>query len=168
VCSNHTNRTEGPEIDPCGSWTLPPFYRPFVFFKVGAVAKNDYARVRQWREENRKPCPDGCGKIVAWDTIRCRRCHAIHKRGLALTRTVADLKQNSKSLRWTDHVRYFARKQHVFTSCVICGYSKHVEVCHIKDIADFPDTATIEEINQESNVIGLCPNHHWEFDNDQL
>lgn len=54
---------------------------------------------------------------------------------------------------------------HVFDSCEVCGYDKHVEVAHIVDIASFPDDATIREINSAENVRGLCPNHHWEFDN---
>ncbi len=49
--------------------------------------------------------------------------------------------------------------------CKMCGYSKHVERCHIKAIKDFPLTATIKEINSKENIIFLCPNHHWEFDN---
>lgn len=52
--------------------------------------------------------------------------------------------------------------------CAVCGYQKHVEVCHRRDVADFPDTATIREINDTSNLIGLCPTHHWEFDSNQM
>lgn len=48
--------------------------------------------------------------------------------------------------------------------CAVCGYSKHVEVAHIRPVSDFEDFATIEEINSPSNLIGLCPNHHWEYD----
>lgn len=49
--------------------------------------------------------------------------------------------------------------------CKICGYSNHVEVAHIKSVSEFDDSATIGEINSINNLIGLCPNHHWEFDN---
>ena len=49
--------------------------------------------------------------------------------------------------------------------CLICGYSNHVEVAHIKPVSDFDDSATVREINSLSNLIGLCPNHHWEYDN---
>lgn len=50
------------------------------------------------------------------------------------------------------------------TPCKVCGYTNHVEVCHIRAVSDFPDDALISEINNISNLIGLCPNHHWEFD----
>lgn len=52
--------------------------------------------------------------------------------------------------------------------CAICGYDKHVEVAHIKPVSGFSDEATMREINSFSNLIGLCPNHHWEFDNGLL
>lgn len=48
--------------------------------------------------------------------------------------------------------------------CIICGYDKHIEICHIKDIASFPITATLAEINHISNLAACCPVHHWEFD----
>lgn len=52
--------------------------------------------------------------------------------------------------------------------CMECGYEKHIEVCHIKDVSDFSSNSTLGDINAESNLIPLCPNHHWEFDNDHL
>lgn len=50
-------------------------------------------------------------------------------------------------------------------SCEICGYNKHVEVAHKKSVSSFDDSSTILQINDIANLIGLCPNHHWEFDN---
>lgn len=52
--------------------------------------------------------------------------------------------------------------------CAICGYSNHIEVAHIKSVAEFDNNITIAEINSLSNLIALCPNHHWEFDNGLL
>lgn len=49
-------------------------------------------------------------------------------------------------------------------SCEFCGYSKHIEVCHIKSVSSFSEFSTLKEINSPSNLIGLCPNHHEEFD----
>lgn len=49
--------------------------------------------------------------------------------------------------------------------CAICGYNKHYEIAHIKAVADFEEDASITEINNENNLIALCPNHHWEYDN---
>lgn len=44
--------------------------------------------------------------------------------------------------------------------CAICGYDKHIEIAHIKSVAEFDDSATIAEINSIDNLIALCPNHH--------
>ena len=52
--------------------------------------------------------------------------------------------------------------------CIICGYDKHYEVAHIKAVSDFDDNTLISEINDISNLIALCPNHHWEYDNTNL
>jgi hypothetical protein len=52
--------------------------------------------------------------------------------------------------------------------CSICSYSKHVDICHIKPIADFTEDVVISEVNSLNNLITLCKNHHWEFDNDLL
>lgn len=61
--------------------------------------------------------------------------------------------------------RYYYKENNPNPKCAICGYSNHVEVAHIKPVSDFEDSATVREINSLSNLIGLCPNHHWEYDN---
>ncbi len=53
--------------------------------------------------------------------------------------------------------------------CLKCHYNNHYEVCHIKSVSSFDDKANIlNEINNVNNLIALCPNHHWEFDNGLL
>ena len=69
------------------------------------------------------------------------------------------------------HIRNFNRswnKQLAEQPCQVCGYSTHVELAHIKAISDFPESATLGEINSPDNIYVLCPNHHWEFDNGKL
>lgn len=53
-------------------------------------------------------------------------------------------------------------------SCKICGYRKHVEICHIKPISSFKDRDRLTDVNNPSNLILLCPNHHWELDHGML
>lgn len=48
--------------------------------------------------------------------------------------------------------------------CAICGYETRVDICHVKPVAMFCENALITEINDLSNLVPLCPNHHWEFD----
>ncbi len=48
--------------------------------------------------------------------------------------------------------------------CTKCGYDKHVEVAHIKPIQSFELYTLVSEVNDENNLILLCPNCHWEYD----
>lgn len=52
--------------------------------------------------------------------------------------------------------------------CKVCGYNNHIQVCHIDQVCDFSDETTIAEINALSNLVALCPNHHWELDHGLL
>ena len=70
-----------------------------------------------------------------------------------------------------DNVRKNARlysKYFYPLKCMLCGYDKHYEVCHVKDIKDFTGEETIYEVNNKTNLIHLCPNCHWEFDHNQI
>lgn len=53
-------------------------------------------------------------------------------------------------------------------SCFFCGYKKHFNVAHFKSVSSFDKKSLIKEINNLKNLFGLCPTHHWEFDNNQL
>jgi hypothetical protein len=72
------------------------------------------------------------------------------------------------------HARIRERARQAFNrvnqerKCKVCGYSKFIEVCHIKPVSAFPETTIISHINQLNNLIGLCPNCHWELDNGLL
>lgn len=57
---------------------------------------------------------------------------------------------------WLEHLTH--------EPCRNCGYTKHVELCHIKPISKFPDSALLKDVNAESNVMPLCRNCHWEMD----
>lgn len=63
------------------------------------------------------------------------------------------------------HAHYVYHQNNGEKRCNVCGYDKHVEVCHIKSVSSFGDDELITDINSFNNLIGLCPNHHWEFDN---
>jgi len=40
-------------------------------------------------------------------------------------------------------------------------------VCHIKAVSDFDENTPIVIINSIDNLMALCPNCHWEFDNNK-
>ena len=79
--------------------------------------------------------------------------------------TISELRAKSKNInQFHSRIRSLARSSKKLTSCIKCGYSKHVEVCHIISVKDFDQNKTIAQLNNESNLICLCPNCHWEFD----
>lgn len=86
--------------------------------------------------------------------------------------TIADYKNRpsnvSKHPLWAhNNIRNFCRswnKHMQSMPCKRCNYALHVELAHIRPISDFPETATLGEVNAPDNVVPLCPNCHWEFD----
>lgn len=71
-----------------------------------------------------------------------------------------------------NRVRIWAKKLMVYWNidkkCKICGYNKHVNACHIKSISKFKENTPMGMVNSKENLIYLCPNHHWELDNNIL
>ena len=41
-------------------------------------------------------------------------------------------------------------------------------MAHIKAVSDYDNDTLISEINDINNLVALCPNHHWEYDNNLL
>ncbi len=112
-----------------------------------------------------------CEKCGAEATPRRRFCEACNpkagadwsKRTLSFARLFLD---------YNARIRQLARKVYYNPGrskrCVVCGYSKHVEVCHIKSIQEFLEDTPISVINSPDNLVALCPNCHWEFDHGLL
>lgn len=55
-------------------------------------------------------------------------------------------------------------KKMKINSCENCGYNKHIECAHIIPLSNFPLDTKVYVANAKANLIGLCPNCHWEFD----
>lgn len=77
----------------------------------------------------------------------------------------SDQVKSNRYSRIRDNVRRIYASSGRPQECAHCGYSKHFEICHIKPIRMFDLTDTISTINSLDNLIALCPNCHWEFDN---
>jgi len=102
----------------------------------------------------------------------CDNCRYISKSSLHKL-TKADLfakNKNWQSARGSlrKHASSVFKKTKNPLLCFICGYENHVEIAHIKSVSQFPNETLISKINECSNLVALCPNHHWEFDNDQF
>lgn len=105
-----------------------------------------------------------CGSPKTTRSKFCKTCRP--KAGQDLTLAEARYSQHGQQNKYSlirQRARYSAQ-QAGMTCCSKCGYSKHVEIAHIKPVHSFPDTTMISEINHISNLLALCPNCHWEFD----
>ena len=116
---------------------------------------------------------NGSGNVHKQILERCEKLGinpTLHTPSPILSKTKGELlsdRKNYQSYRST--IRRMAAETYIKSGrpqrCVVCGYDKHIEIAHIKPVSDFDDSATMMEINSIDNLIALCPNHHWEFDN---
>jgi hypothetical protein len=90
-------------------------------------------------------------QILDWNTATVKDCGEKHER------------------QWHNRVRDHAKRvmgeELKNAVCARCGYSNHVEICHLKPIKDFEDSDLLVKVNDKSNLVLLCPNCHWELDN---
>lgn len=86
--------------------------------------------------------------------------------------TKGELRKNTRYCDFRKIFSTYARNTYLRSGkplvCSHCGYSYHVDICHIKDVAKFSDDALFGEINDLSNLVALCKNHHKEFDDGVL
>lgn len=75
--------------------------------------------------------------------------------------------KNKYGYLWVLSRKSFFDKSNI-RSCQRCGYDKHFDVCHIKPVSSFSKDSLVSEVNHISNLIALCKNCHWEFDNGLL
>lgn len=101
-------------------------------------------------DKKRKFC-DSCFPRVDWSTKTYSE--------------VTGIRKYQKNSRIRELARSVFAKSNKPKYCIVCKYDKHIEVCHIKPISSFPPNTPISTINDIENLVGLCPNHHWELDN---
>lgn len=69
------------------------------------------------------------------------------------------------------NLRHHCQRKHKHLKskpCANCGYTLHVDLCHIKPVRSFSKESKLSEINSSDNIIQLCKNCHWELDNGYL
>lgn len=114
-----------------------------------------------------KICPE-CKENHQKLTMNCcsHKCQVINKnRSIKKNSISKDIHSNFTTI--SSNARRVAKYFKEYR-CFKCSYKLHNEVCHIKPVSEFDDNATLYEINHPDNLIMLCPNHHWEFDNGYL
>jgi hypothetical protein len=122
-----------------------------------------------FNKRHKKTCPVCQKNKMSHNAKSCRECDLKSISCDELTLADYHAKYPDKHPSWKNaEIRNFARnwnKHLKVQPCQKCGYSNHIEFCHIKAISSFPQTAKLKEINKEENLLVLCPNHHWELDN---
>lgn len=118
----------------------------------------------------------GCGSPAGTrqgsycDDCRQQRLEArVQKTGSV---TLGELRERYSTSQYHAKVRgharlAFARSGRAF-ACQACGYDLHVDICHIRDVGDFPPDATLNEVNALPNLLALDKRCHWEFDHGYL
>jgi hypothetical protein len=129
--------------------------------------------VKKWQQNNKKPCPS-CGDLMAYNSKLCKLCNngtnECKQSTIEEYQSMPSIKDKHPS--WVSHhIRLFAKSWNPHLKgkpCENCGYEKHTEFCHITAISDFDKDTKLSVVNGEANLVILCPNCHWEFDNGLL
>lgn len=111
-----------------------------------------------------------CGRKIQCNStfcLPCRKLNTIKKYGektIGEFRTLPAVAKNRYVLVRQHAARVMKYYNSTKDNCLFCDYSNHIQLCHIKDIGDFPDEITLNIINDPANLVYLCPNHHWDLD----
>lgn len=95
----------------------------------------------------------------------CIACRKANRQEAIAATTLGELRARYNTLAYHAKIRMWARAICTDRACIVCGYDLHVDVCHVKPVKDFTPSTPISEVNAPENLVSLCPNHHWEFDN---
>jgi hypothetical protein len=107
-----------------------------------------------------------CKELISNSRKYCEKCYVSFDSSKITLQSLKDkynISQYHAKIRGHSRQVYFSGNYE--NICKNCKYSKHIEVCHIKEIKSFSLTSTLYEVNNIKNLIGLCPNCHWELDN---
>jgi len=136
---------------------------------------SNVSHVREWSNKRKKTCLS-CNTLIKHTATYCKPCLGKIKSKKYELLTLKDIHNKLSYLKkhpsWLNaEVRAFARSWNpdiVKHPRQKCNYNKHSELAHIKEISSFDENTKLGEINHPSNLLALCPNHHWEFDNNLL
>lgn len=114
-----------------------------------------------------------CAKPIHANRQHCSTHKRVLSRSEYYTLTVAEFKARNAHQHpsyYRGHLNTLTRllNAHRPRVCQACGYSKHIEYCHMQPLSAFEATTTIEEISGPANIFLLCPNCHWEYDHGLL
>lgn len=158
------------QMKPCANCQKPTGNPQYCSRSCAAVVNNKIARKRKRKVHHCANC--GIEMPPFKDFLRRKYCALCRIKLQSLSVKTIGYLRSTKNYSYNIGISDQARRIMLATDrpqiCAVCGYKKHVQVSHIRAIADFPDDTTIGEINDFSNLIYLCPNCHWEYDHGLL
>lgn len=148
----------------------PSAIRGNIFCTRSCAAKYNNSISMGSKRKKSKKCQI-CSELILSDRTYCKQCysekHCLDEKTLfEVTKHKGKLASKFSGVRGNARIIY--RDNNLPKCCFLCGYNKHIEICHIKSISSFPETALIKEINSIENLVALCRNHHWELDHELL
>lgn len=109
---------------------------------------------------------ESCSTLILSNRKFCRKCN--NRKDITLEEAIySNLHKASAFALVRGRARTVAKSLGM-TQCVNCKYDTHVEIAHIVPIHTFPLNTKLSVINNPKNLISLCPNCHWEYDNKLL
>lgn len=153
----------------CGKETKNP---KFCSRSCSATYNNKKIGARHG-DPNRYKCPI-CGNKKDHRSKTCHICFMKKKYDKVIKKPIKSFFTGSHlhpRFRY-NHIRKWAKllleSWNIEKVCKRCGYDLHVEACHIKPISEFDENEPMGNVNNKENLIYLCRNCHWEFDNGYL
>jgi hypothetical protein len=146
----------------CGQKTKNP-----KFCSTSCAAKHNNSLFHK-RKQKTRYCKH-CGIVIRAGRTVCDNCNpSLVDWSQRTLKSLQDSAKYQVSAKVRDIARYNYDKANLPRVCANCGYAKHVEICHVKAINSFSDETPVAVINDLTNLVALCPNCHWEFDNGLL
>lgn len=125
----------------------------------------------QYKAKGSKLCPRCGNRRIKNTAQRCIDCYLSDVRSITIGE-IRSMYKDKTALAVAAKIRGYGATIYKNSGkpkyCINCGYSKFFEVCHIRPVKDFPDTATMAEVHALDNLIALCCNCHWEHDHGML
>lgn len=116
------------------------------------------------------PCKRCGAPVKKHGARKCNRCYLVDFCGkFDLDKPISFYFRGTGSNRFTlirSHARFVVDAWP--KACSHCGYDLHVEIAHRKGIALWSPDTPLRTVNDPRNLILMCRNHHWEFENGLL
>lgn len=145
----------------CGECGTPTTNPKFCSRSCSAIHTNKESPRRMLT----KQCGN-CGVAVKSRVTYCNECRPLITR--RPDRTIEQMQgaMYQKSSRIRQNARDVMKRSGIPAICSRpgCGYDKHVEVSHVTPISRHSLTTLESVVNRIDNLEYLCPNHHWEHE----